>query len=677
MTKPEVLSPVGNEQMLQAAVRAGADAVYFGMGNFNARRNARNFDRAAFAQAVRYCHVRDVRVYLTLNTLVSDEEVCRALSDAAFAYENGVDAVIVQDLGLAYKLHELMPDLKLHASTLMTVHSPSALPTLKKLGFSQVVVSREISRDELKVFCEEAKRHQIRVEVFVHGALCMSMSGQCYLSAVLGGRSGNRGLCAGPCRLPFSADRCEAYALSLKDLSLVDHLKELADLGVASFKIEGRMKRPEYVAAATAVCRAKVDGVSCENWEEALRSVFSRSGFTDGYFTARRGSRMFGVRQKEDVLRSDTVFSPIHELYRTERQNVALTAEFVMRRGEPCSLTVTDSKHAVSVFGPIPEDAEARSLTRETVREKLSKTGNTPFYFAVIETLLSDGLFLPASTLNAMRREALESIAEKRAKIDRAPISVVCDAPQSKRRAGKTTLVARFSSLIQVPSDLSDVRAIVLPLEEAWETYEGEAEVIVEVARGLSFQEDVFRRLCEAKKHGVRAAMCTTIGALSLIEAAGLFPLFDFSMNLFSSGSLEAAAVLGAKAAVASFEVTRGQFNRMNGRVPLGLIAYGHLPLMLTRNCPVRSFGGCRDNCGLTDRKGAFFPVRCRNGYSELYNSVPLWLADKLHEFSADFVVLYFTVESSDKCADVLRSYRMSKQPDGGFTRGLYYKGVD
>ena len=679
MLKPEILSPVGNVHMLEAAVRAGADAVYLGMGDFNARRNAQNFDRGAFADALRYCRVRGVRTYMTLNTLISDGEFERAFSDVVFAYENGVDAVIVQDLGLAAALHARIPDLELHASTQLTVHSPSALPTLKKFGFRQVVVSREMSREELSAFCEEAKKYSMRVEVFVHGALCMCMSGQCYLSAVLGGRSGNRGLCAGPCRLPFSAGHGDGYALSLKDLSLVDHLKTLAELGVSSFKIEGRMKRPEYVAAATAVCRAKVDGTPCDKWEDALRSVFSRSGFSDGYFVGRRGSKMFGVRQKEDVLRSDTVLSSIHELYRTERQSVLLRAKFVLSKTQ-CALSVTDGNHIVTIDGPLPEPAEACEIVRESALQKLNKTGNTPFYFEEIETDIEGGLFLPASAFNAMRRQALEEISLKRAESHRARVSGDWTISAEKSAVRSRAVVARFSSVAQMPECLDGISAVILPLEEEWEQYKCTAELIVEVPRGIVSETEVKKRLCSAKEFGVRAAMCTTIGALSLIEEAKLIPVFDFSMNLFSSAALASAEMLGSKAAVASFELSRAQLNRLYHGIPVGLFAYGYFPLMLTRNCPVQSSVGCRNQsgeCALIDRKNARFPVRCRGGYSELYNSVPLWLADKLDEFDFDFAVLYFTVESKRKCADVLHAYRTGQSPSGDFTRGLYYKGVD
>ena len=324
--KGEILSPVGSWEMLEAAVKSGADAVYLGAKDFSARRNAQNFTNEELKKAVEYCHIRGVKVYLTLNILIKDSELESAFELAKNAYNSGIDGIIVQDLGLAKVLHDYLPELPLHASTQMSVHSISALPILSRLGFTQVVVAREMSLEDLTEFCKEAKKYNITVEVFVHGALCMSVSGQCLLSAYLGSRSGNRGLCAGPCRLPFKADGGTGYDLSLKDLSLLEYIKELYEIGVRSFKIEGRMKRPEYVAAATYACKQALESgkVDCE-LSNTLQNVFSRSGFTSGYLENKLGKDMFGIRTKEDVISADKAFPLLHELYRKERKSVAVT----------------------------------------------------------------------------------------------------------------------------------------------------------------------------------------------------------------------------------------------------------------------------------------------------------------------------------------------------------------
>ena len=312
--KTEVLSPVGSWEMLTAAVRSGANAVFFGAKDFSARRNAQNFTLEEIKQVVEYCHIRSVKAYLTLNILIKDNELEQAFNLAKTAYNYGIDGIIIQDLGLARILKQYLPNLTLHASTQMSVHSPSALPVLKSLGFRRVVVAREMSLADLKEFCTAAKEYDIEVEAFVHGALCMCLSGQCLLSAVLGSRSGNRGLCAGPCRLPFKAKGGTGYDLSLKDLSLIEYLNELKNIGVCSFKIEGRMRRPEYVAAATTACRRALDnGVLEVEISKMLSDVFSRSGFTDGYYANNLGKNMFGIRTKDDVNLSAAIIPQIHE----------------------------------------------------------------------------------------------------------------------------------------------------------------------------------------------------------------------------------------------------------------------------------------------------------------------------------------------------------------------------
>lgn len=680
MFKPEVLAPVGNWAMLEAAVRAGADAVYLGMGNFNARRGAENFSKETFSEAVQYCHVRGVRVYLTLNTLVSDEEFEDALSAAQFAYSMGADAVIVQDLGLAAAIRETLPDFELHASTQLSVHTSSALELLSVLGFRQVVLAREMSRQEIKEFCIKAREYNIRVEVFVHGALCMSVSGQCYLSAVLGGRSGNRGLCAGPCRLPFSVNEAQGYALSLKDLSLVEHLHDLQMLGVSSFKIEGRLKRPEYVAVATAVCRKTLDGEVCDEWKDALSRVFSRNGFTDGYYTHCHGGAMFGVRGKEEVLLTAGILKKVHDLYRAERPRVALNCAFVCKSGVPATLTVSDGVNVVTVSGECAQPAKARITEKEEIVAKLTRMGNTPYFVNDLQVDLADGVFYPISCVNAMRRDALERLNAMRASCHRhtdfklPQTSVVMPAKKDG------ALVAKFSALSQVPSVLDDVAAVVLPLEADFEAYRGKCPLLLDIPRGIVSEKVVFSRLQKARAFGIKAVLCGNAASVTLAKNAGLAPVFDFGMNLFSSRSLDVAEKLGSVANVFSFESRVQSFNNARSALPIGVYVYGRLPLMLTRNCPVSARNTC-DGCGgeaaLTDRRGVRFPVRCREGYSELLNSRPLWLADKLSDFQADFFILNFTVESKEECERILSAYRKKAAPPQSFTRGLYYRGVE
>ena len=684
LSKTEILSPVGNTEMLTAAVRSGADAVYLGAKEFSARRNAENFDLYELESAIKYCHKRGVAVYLTLNILIKETELEAAFSLARAAYNLGIDGIIIQDLGLARILRERLPELKLHASTQMTVHSPAALPILKEMGFVRVVVSREMSREELKSFCGQAKKLGIEVEVFVHGALCMCMSGQCLLSAFLGTRSGNRGLCAGPCRLPFGVKSGNGYDLSLKDLSLTEYLSELKEMGVTSFKIEGRMKRPEYVAAATAACRQALDcGYVSFELEETLKNVFSRSGFTDGYYLNRLGKDMFGIRTKEDVLAADKAFPMLHELYRNERQsvNVKLSAKIV--DNTPIELTLCDGDgNCVTAFGAIPQTAQSRPLTYERCMESLCKLGGTPYLPENFEIELSDKLFVPLGELNELRRTACELLDAKREQVKALPSIAEYSAPSYRSCATKTPrLIIRIENPDQLPDDLSGIAAVVLALEcEPKFKKTLEIPLIADIPRGILNEELILTRLTFFKEAGCKAALCGNLAAIALCKGAGLTPIADTGLNLANSESVLSAKNTGIAAAVISAEQPLEEIKALTDTIPKGIIAYGNIPLMLFKNCPLKNGISCKD-CDkkgvITDRMRVEFPIRCRMGYSELLNSLPIWLADRRSELSGlDFALLYFTLEDKVRVTEVINAYKMGLAPDTKHTRGLYYRGT-
>ncbi len=663
--------------MLIAAVRSGADAVYMGFSNFNARRSADNFDNQAFIKAVKYAKARGVKVYLTLNTILSDNELPQALEVARMAYSAGAAAAIVQDIGLARLIREQLPLFPIHASTQLTAHSPAALPLLKSLGFSRVVVSREMSRDELKEFTRAARELSMEVEVFVHGALCMSMSGQCYMSAMLGGRSGNRGLCAGPCRLPFAAEGGTGYDLSLKDLSLIEYIDELKEMGVASLKIEGRMTRPEYVAAATAVCRKTVDGEECEALKETLRKVFSRSGFTSGYYENRLGKDMFGIRTRDDVMLSAEVINSLHELYRRERQSVAIFGSFSLPEiGAPATLTVSDGENEVSVSGGCAEAAKNRPVDEEFLRGKLEKTGGTPFYFEKLEFHLGEGLAIGGAVLGSLRREALEKLLALRMKDIPAP-KIDLTAEEQKKQYRTPKFLGVFSHIKNIPEDISGLSAIAVPIEEPFENLSLPIPLYITLPRGIGDEEFLLSRLEVAKENGIEFAFCGNIAAVTLCQKAGVKPWFDFSMNIFNSHSAKTAEQLSAGGITVSPEAKCDMINAIHSPVPTAFIAYGRLPLMLTRNCPQKNGVGCAACSGLTDRKGIVFPVSCRGGYSEIYNSRPIYLAERIDEFSTDYAILLFTLETPEECREIISRYRNGSGAEGDYTRGLYYRGVE
>lgn len=663
---PELLAPAGSLQALYAAVRSGADAVYLGLDRFNARRGAANFDAYAFREAVEFCHQRGVAVHLTLNTLVADEETAEALDCLRIACEAGADAVIVQDIGLAELIRAAAPTMPMHASTQMSVHSPAALPILKEMGFSRVVLSRELSREEIAEMTRRAAELGLETEVFVHGALCMCLSGQCYMSGVIGQRSGNRGRCAQPCRLAFADG---SYPLSLKDMSLLDWVDELTEMGVASFKIEGRMKRPEYVAAAVAAFRGKIDtGDADPLLRRQLDAVFSRSGHTDGYYIGKLGAGMFGRRTETDEIASSEALSGIHELYRAERQSVEVDIKLEVRTGKPAQMTLTDGENAVTVYGQQPQTALTRPLDRERAMQLCFKLGGTPFKGRNFDCEIEKGLMLPSSAVNELRRDAVDRLLECRRPTAKPYQPPTLQIP-SARSSRAPRIFARFARASQVPRELAGVDRIYLPLGE--EIPEVDCDFGVELPRAIFCSEN---RLLERLKNlpdRVKFALCNNWSAVALAKAAGLSVHSDFGINVFSRKSADCALAYSDEVTL-SFELTLAQARNIGVG---GVFAYGRLPLMLTRNCPKAGQKGCADcDGGLVDRKQARFPVDCHDGFSEIFNSLPLCLDGGVDGF--DFIELYFTDEDEATCKKVIEAFARGERPEGEFTRGLSRRGV-
>ena len=677
----EILAPAGSFESLQAAVRCGANAVYLGGKSFNARRNASNFDDDGLREAVDYCHKRNVKVYLTLNTLVSDSEIPTAYDAIKSACDAGIDAFIVQDIGLAAIVRRVCSSAPLHASTQMSVQSIEGIRTLEKLGFSRAVLPRELSEKEIAAISAQT---DMELEYFVHGALCMCVSGQCLMSSVLGGRSGNRGLCAQPCRLPFGVNGKGGSNLSLKDLSLVDEIRRLEKAGICSFKIEGRMKRPEYVAAAVTACKNSLDRVNDENISRSLQAVFSRSGFTKGYFEGKLGKDMFGTRRKEDVEGASGVLSELKKLYEKENPLIPVDFSLTFLPDTPMILSASALGKTVCVEGEIPQTALNRAVTRDELCERLSKCGGTQFYVRNAHVDFSDGLFVSAGELNSLRRNALydleNSIAEKSYNN-----VLIYNNNIVPHHAQKTLLHARFFDADTIPDNLEGISRVIVPLDTDGETVERICKAGVEVAAEVpsavfSNSEKYIAELIRLKAHGLSLAWVCTLDGISIAEKAGLPFSGGFGMNIFNSVSLGEIESLGAKDTLISCELGLSQISRMGGNIPRGIMAYGRIPLMLTRNCPVRnklSCNECDKKSFLVDRMGVEFPVRCKNGYSYILNSRPLWLADKQSDIrNCDFALLYFTTETKDEASRIIRDFICEKGPEGDFTRGLYYKGV-
>ena len=572
-----------------------------------------------------------------------------------------------------------------------SIHNLEGARLCEELGFSRVVLARELTAAEIRHICENTP---LEVEVFVHGALCMSVSGQCYLSSMIGGRSGNRGLCAQPCRLPFQAEGGKPYALSLKDLSLADRIAELTEMGVASLKIEGRMKRPEYVAAAVSAIRTACEGRPVDF--ETLRSVFSRSGFTKGYFDGRIDREMFGYRQKEDVTSAAGVLGELARLYDRENPLVPVSMRLEARAAQPTRLTVSDRDgHTFTVEGSVPQAAINKPTTPERAAQNLGKTGGTPFYADEMDCDLDDGLMIPASELNALRREALEQLTAARSDVQSHAFTDRAQRAFPRTRDRKIpTLRARLRLSQLTPEIAARCPDLILPYEDIAEAVaSGKAkpeQLIVEIPRLLFEGTDaVLEVLRQAKELGVTRAWCGNLGAIDMARNAGLSPVGGYSLNITNSAAVQEYAALGLTDTELSFELPVTRARSLGGFLPQGILAYGYLPLMALRNCPIKAAigcGKCRGYESLTDRKGVRFTVDCgrHDGHprqvSELYNSVPLWLADRLGELEGlSFLTLWFTRESAAQCEAVVRSYAEGRPMPGApseKTRGLYYRTV-
>lgn len=691
MNKIEILAPAGGFDSVVAAVRSKADAVYLGAKQFSARSSAHNFDYDELEQAITYCHIRGVKVYLTVNTLIFDSEMKPALQLVKKAATLGIDAVIVQDIGLATLIHKMIPDLPLHASTQMSIHSLSGAKALYEMGFKRVVLSREMSESEIREITENCP---IETEVFVHGALCMCVSGQCYFSAMLGSRSGNRGACAQPCRLPFSVKNGSDHALSLKDNSIISYINRLQEIGVTSAKIEGRMKRPEYVCAAVSACIESRDfSKVSEITQRQLTSVFARSGFTDGYFTGKRDGEMFGFRKKEDVTSAtEKLLSEIRQKYRNENPLVSVSMVFSAIIGENPVLTVSDDRgNSVTVTSnSVCEKAINTSLSAEKVSAQLTKTGGTPYFCTDCRCQIEDGLSLALSALNELRRNALTELDKKRAEF--TPYKIVCDEDifdemfvQKPTRSDKPLKRARFLST-ELPAGCEKLDLVYLPIksdiQKVQELLSKNIKIAIEIPRGLfSAEKFVKNRLQEFKEIGVTDVLANNLGAVYLAKKLGFTVHGGFGLNITNTASLEWAKNYGLADTELSVEMKIEQIEELGGTIKRGLIAYGYLPLMLVRNCPGRSGGkscsSCKKDLRLQDRKNVLFPIICDGICSEILNSVPLLMPERIYNKNAiDFEVFRFTVENYvENVENTLDYYRKTLQKKE-YTGGLYLRGI-
>ena len=693
----ELLSPAGSREAVTAAVQSGAGAVYLGFGDYNARRNAKNFTPEQFAETVEYCHVRGVKVYLTLNTLLSDAELPGAAEQVRFASDAGADAVLVQDLGVLDLVRRTAPDLPIHASTQMSVMNLDGVKRAADLGCTRAVLARELCKDQIAYICAHSP---IEIEIFGHGAQCMCYSGQCFFSSVIGTRSGNRGLCAQPCRLNYGwGERADKALLSLKDMSLAGHLRELEQMGVACLKIEGRMKRPEYVAVVTGIYARAIRKGREPNAEEVeqLRTAFSRQGFSDGYFTDNTGRHMFGTRQEEREPKE--LFAAARADYGREHSRVTLSGSFALRADAPMALELSDGVHTVAVQGEVPQQALKRPTTAEETAERLKKTGGTPYEIASLTGTVEPGLMAPASQLNALRRDALEQMTALRgAPPERRSLPYAPKADNAGANAQAPAFTVCLRDARQLTQELLERRptVIYLPLEQAVKAKQWfapmrerniELSVVLPRVRWDRETADVEKKLAELKAAGVQSALIGNLGDIDLASRAGLAIRGDFGLEVYNAECAWMYAELGVESVTLSFAQRLSRVRDQKKPLPSELIVYGRLPLMITENCIYKARDGkCKHGCAaensIVDRKKAHFPVLraygCRN---EIFNSLPLWLADKQNELQKAglwALRLNFTLETPEECLRVFDAYRAGNAvASEGFTRGLYYRDVE
>ncbi|MBR7179727.1 MAG: U32 family peptidase [Oscillospiraceae bacterium] len=692
----ELLAPAGSMEALRAAVQNGANAVYLGCGSFNARQSAKNFTIQTLSEAVKYCHVRGVQVHLTLNTLVSDREMdacCELIRNAAAA---GVDAFIVQDLGVVELCRQIAPKVPIHGSTQMTVHSLPGVLFCAAMGMTRVVLSRELSREEIRAICAQSP---IEIEVFAHGALCMCYSGQCYLSAAIGGRSGNRGRCAQPCRLPYGFGRSEhKYPLSLKDNCLVHYVKDLEEMGVASLKLEGRMKKPEYVATVTRVYRQALDeGNVTRSMEKALHDAFNRQGFTDGYYTGEIGPQMFGIR--DDKTEDAAWAKAARESYEAVENGLVPVVFRAIITERRCELTVRDPDGNIcKAQGELPQMARTRPLLAEDLAARLAKTGGTPFRCADVVCKIEPGFTLSAAAINAMRRDVLTQLMAVRARRESPQLGRPRKVRDVFGRREEPGLTVQITTREQITGRLLNMglQLLYVPLHLLTEDPDYFRYLIREglpVAAVLprivhdGELEALKNDLRTVRGIGVREALVGNLGLLIPVRECGLEIRGDFGLNIFNSRAMEVCRRLEMASATVSFEMTLPQIRDVSKCVDTELLIYGRMPLMVTENCIMRNrTGSCVCQQGpqrLVDRTGAEFPIikdgrSCR---SVLLNGKKLSLIDRREDLSRLGLWglrLYFTTENGREVDRVLRDF-LNGAPfePGSCTRGLYLRGLD
>ena len=648
---PELLCPAGDRDALISAIAGGADAVYLGTDLFNARIRANNFTLDGVKEAVRLCHAYGVAVYVTLNVAIYERELNTLLQYVSSLYASGVDALIVSDLGVMRLILQHFPDFELHGSTQCTAHNLDGVDFLFLRGCKRVVIARELDKGNIAYICKNTKAE---TEMFIHGAHCMSVSGQCLMSYAMGGRSGNRGECAQPCRLPYKICGKTSYPLSLKDMSLSNHMSEICALGVTSLKIEGRMKSADYVYGVASVFRSLVDGRRNADKSERnkLTSLFSRQGFSDGYFNSKIDSAMLGIRSEEDKAQSREIEGGEIKL---KKIKLDMAGSFTL--GKAAELTVGDGRKSVTVYGDIVEEAINAPISCEDIKKSLGKLGNTPYEAGSITVDKDENIIIRVSSLNALRRSAIDALMETGR--EERTVSYSTEYKEYERAVQRT---AMFSRCEQIPEDVSYFDRVFVYLDRYKRGCSANGVCLPPVILDSEWDK-VEKMLSYAKESGVKYALVTNVGQIERVKKHGFIITADYRFNVFNRPCVDYLRNEGFDSVILSPELTLRQCKDMAG---CGVIVYGNIPVMTTHKCIIKDTAGC-DKCRvrMTDRTGASFYSEGIFGHRNvIYNSVPIYMADKMDTLVGFFHHFIFSDETREQCEKVISAYKRGLMTD-------------
>ena len=704
--KTEILAPAGSYDSLKAAIAAGADAVYVGGELFGARAYAKNLSREELEEAIDYVHIHGRKIYLTVNTLLKDRELRQVYDYLLPYYEHGLDGVIVQDMGVVQYIRENFPELPVHASTQMTITNALGAEIIKKQGITRVVPARELSLEEIRQMKE---RTGLEMECFIHGAMCYCYSGQCLLSSMIGGRSGNRGQCAQPCRLPYAVESNRpADIMSLKDMCTIDMMPELIEAGIDSFKIEGRMKQPEYVYTVVSIYRKYIDLYQkngkenyhvSEKDRSKLLSAYQRRGYSEGYYKQHNGKNMISFqRPSEQAEATDGVIE-----YKTQEK---INGKLTLFSGSRAKLEVECRGCKAICEGTVPQKAERQPLDKSRVEKQMRKTGNTEYVFEKLEILMDDDLFLPMQALNELRRETISCLTDQILSMYKRSVPAQSEdvkiAEHVEPSEKMLSVLVRSAEQLEAVWACENIRILFIDSligmkSELWDRIckERAAGKKVYLAMPYIFRErtiQMFERVYEDLDKVYDGVLIRNYESLEWLKEHGYQGEIhtDYNMYIFNRYSKSWMLKQGVSRCTAPVELNEKELKELGVR-DCSFIGYGYQPVMITANCIRKTTKGCDKKGGylsIRDRYQKIFAVQmcCDYCYNVIYNTAPLYLADQpdiVKRLDPGQIRLDFSVESREETKRIIREYQKAfvdgvkvQAPKMDYTRGHLKRGV-